>query len=181
MKKKIERTIILFLALVGLYNVATCSVILYPETRDEKVRRYSTPITESELKSFLSLWREFYAKYGEETYFTEVSLIQKLPSEILPINMKLWLRFKGWDTNRFFYFEQRLREILDNINMKRHAKDVISVMNDSLKNENDKAMRENIKSVIATQQNILDNQTTNAEETALVEKYMNDVINVIGK
>ena len=180
MKKKIQKTIILFLALIGLYNVTTCSVMLYPMTREEKIVRYSGQITESELKSFLPLWSEFYAKYGEDADFAEVSLTQKLPSEILPISMKLWLRFRGWETNRFFYFEQRLREILNNINMKRHAKDVIAVMNESLKNESDKATRENIKSVIATQQNILDHQT-DTPETVLVEKYINDVINTIGR
>jgi len=181
MKKKIERTIILFLALIGLYHVTTCSIMLYPETKEEKIIKYSGPITQDELASFLPLWREFFSKYADKTDFSSISFTQNLPSDVLPFNMKLWLRSKGWETNRFFFVEQRLRDIINYINMKRHAKDVISIMNEALDKEKNASTRENIKNVIATQQNVLDEQKSNAQEIALVEKHMNDIINVIGK
>lgn len=179
MKKKFIKTIILILAILGLYDVATCSIMLYPEHRVKDNLKYSRAISAEELDSFLPVWKDFMVEYADSAGISEISLTQKLPSEALSPQMKRWLKKKDWDVNRFFFVEQRLHDIVNYVYIKRHAKDVIEVMTAALKTEKNPAMKENIKNVIASQQEILDNKKINNPETLLIENRLDEIIKVI--
>lgn len=179
MKKKLIKTIILILAIIGLYDVTTCSVMLYPEHKIHNDFRYSGPITAEELDSFLPIWKDFLVEYADSAGVSEVSLTPKLPSDAMPLKMKLWLKNRDWNVNRFFIVEQRLRDIVNYIYIKRHAKEVIEVMTTALETEKDPAMRENIQNVIASQNEILNSNKANNPETLLIESRLDDIIKVI--
>ena len=179
MKKKFWKTVVFVLAIIGLYNVATCSIMLYPEPKNYNFFRYSGPITEEELQSFLPVWEKFVEKYADNAGISEISLTQGLPAEIMPLGMKLWLRNQNWDINRFFYVEQRLHDVVNYVYLKRHAKEVIEVMESAYERESNKDMRENICNVIAIQEELLNNKKANNSETLIIEKHLNEIIRVI--
>ena len=174
MKKKFIKTIILILSIIGLYDVATCSVMLYPE---HKIKQgfNGGAISEKELDEFLPVWSKFIKKYADNAGVSEVSLTQKLPSEALPLKIKIWLKANGWDVNRFFYVEQRLRDDVNYIYIKRHSADVIEVMSKAMENEKNPNSRENIKNVISMQKEIIDSPKLNTPEMLLIERRLDDI------
>ncbi len=174
MKKKMFKLIVLCLSIWGLVNVVTCSVMVYPEARKIGMN-HNTDITEEELLEFMPLRKEFVQKYADNSSVSEISMDNKKPSEVLSFKMRFWILMHNWQTDRFFYVEQRLYDLLNLIYIKRHAFDVIATLSKSLEAEKDTSTIQNMKKIIAEQIEILNSSKMNNSEMRLAEKYFEEL------
>lgn len=77
-------------------------------------------ITPQEMKSFLVVWSQFMQKDLSRSGIQQLSLARGKPSEVLPAPLLRWLRGEGWNADRFFFVEQRLRVIVKTAVLKRN-------------------------------------------------------------
>ena len=76
-------------------------------------------ISHSELNEFLNIWSKLTQSYYGDS-FKGKSL--KKASEY-PNGLQKWLRLQYWDINRFFYDEQRIRDLMEYIDVKQQLED----------------------------------------------------------
>ena len=181
MKKRIFKFVVLCLTLLGLYDVVTCSVMIYPAQKGKNLMQYKGPVSKEEMQIFLETWEEFMVKVGQEEGFSALSFTEQAPSKVLPEEMVTWLNKKRWDVDRFFYAEQRMYDILDDVYLKRHAQDVEKILKESLKSEGNPALRENMESIIAKQEELLNSRRVNSEEFKFIEKHFNEIQKVLDR
>ncbi len=92
--------------------------------------RTTVEITSEEVMEFLPVWREFAEKNLRETQ--QASLGNGLPEDNLSPAAQEWLLRHQWRPQRFFYVEQRLRLILNTLEVRRHSEEVIKNMQKQL-------------------------------------------------
>ena len=178
MKVRILKAVILLLSVVGLYDVATCSIVRYPE-KYKVQEKYDTPLTEEDVVAFVPVWQEFNDEFGDKVNLSELSLSNKLPAETIPYSAGLWLKSKGWSANRYFYVEQRIYDIMHHIYLRKHSLDIIDVMKKSLATETDTAARENINNIITAQEEILNNLSISPGEMEAVETHYAEILQLM--
>jgi len=181
MKKKLFKFIVFCLSIYGLYNVATCSVVDYPTRNIAAMYNYTRPINEQDIQSFLPVWKDFMKKHSNNATSKSVSFSGKIPSEALSFGTILWLKYRGWEANRFFFVEQRLYDLAKTIYLKRYATDIVYVMKKSLETETDPAMRENMQKIIDEQSTVLTMSKHNEKELQAVENNLQSIVDVMGE
>jgi hypothetical protein len=84
---------------------------------------YELEITPAEISAFVRLWPEF-KQLGLDKDFN-VSYMVLLPSEAADWKRKLWFRYHQWDADRFFYVQQRIGYLLQAIEIRRDAQNIL--------------------------------------------------------
>lgn len=74
-------------------------------------------ITHKELNAFLSVYSDMM-----QSTFKEHFNAKSMKSEI-PASFQKWLRLHYWNIDRFFYVEQRIRDLLEYIEVRRQLED----------------------------------------------------------
>lgn len=131
-KMKLNIRKIIFVLLVFWLGVKTYDHY-NPKTEinwDAIPNRTTVEITSEEVMEFLPVWREFTEKNLQETQ--QASLGNGLPEDNLSPAAQEWLLQHQWRPQRFFYVEQRLRLILNTLELRRHSEDVIKNMQSQL-------------------------------------------------
>lgn len=178
MKKTFMKYIILLLSVIGLYHLATCSLIRYPSDNGNE-KFYTAPITEDEVQAFLPVWKKFRKKYTDVIGASEVSFSNKSTTEAMPGSISFWLRRKNFEPNRFFFIEQKIYDIAHRIYLQKHSKDVVALLQKSLEKEQSKSSKENIQNIIKTQENVLSLNNINPDELAIVQKHYTEIMDIL--
>ena len=76
-------------------------------------------ISHRELDAFLNIWSKLMQSRFAGN-FNKKSLSMKTE---YPSSLKKWLRLQYWDINRFFYDEQRIRDLLEYVDIKQQLED----------------------------------------------------------
>lgn len=111
-KKKI---LILLLTFVVLFFVLTTPLSRLGRFNQNKFNlppQAGEVITVPEMKAFLETWSRFLQKDIGKYGVQQVSLTGAKPSEGFSPYLVRWLKKEGWNADRFFYVEQRLKAIV---------------------------------------------------------------------
>ena len=100
----------------------------YERIMNQKRAAYGVEITPAEINSFARLWPE-YKKLGLDKDFN-VSYMVKLPEDAIDWKRRLWFRYHHWDANRFFYVQQRIGYLLQAIDIRRDAQNILDELSD---------------------------------------------------
>ena len=113
-------------------------------------------ISASELNSFLDVW----AKMVQSPIGDKVSLKSLKSKRHYPRMLKSWLKLHNWDTERFFYDEQRIRDLMEYIDAKQHLEDNRKISKTSYINLND---------IISNLEKRIETKSFNEDELELIE------------
>lgn len=119
MKYLLRDLLIIVLAVTGIWFVIT------PLHHIGISRPYAQDIAAGhifdakELDSFLRLWQKANSGYVKN-YMPAASLDEKSRSSIVFLR---WLKLHNWNENRFFYDEQRLRDLAECVELQNNADD----------------------------------------------------------
>lgn len=120
------------------------------------------PLTPEELNAFLDVWGQLMESDLKDAAGQLSLSSQKSYSGILTE----WLEDKGWNTNRFFYDEQRLREVIKCVSLR-------AEFEGNKKLSKQKGI--DLKAIVKEQKERLKYCSFEAEETALVEKNLYEI------
>lgn len=76
------------------------------------MNEYGHKITRKELDAFLDVWSDMMNSTFKESYNNNSLKKEKL------VSFQKWLKLKRWNIDRFFYDEQRIRDILTYLDVK---------------------------------------------------------------
>lgn len=79
-------------------------------------------IDREEMNKFLPIWAEYLASDVSKIGAKQLSLTMGKASEKFPLKTISWLASRGWNADRFFYVEQRLKAIVKSAFMQEHIK-----------------------------------------------------------
>ena len=132
----LKKTLFLLIGVIAIIAVCRCHLgesplAQYDRIMDKKRANYGVEITPAEVSSFMRLWPEF-KKLGLDKDFN-VWYLTALPEDAADWKRKLWFRYHHWDANRFFYVQQRIGYLLQAIEIRRDAQNIL----DSLANRKD--------------------------------------------
>lgn len=108
-----RKLVILVITLIALFAVLTT-----PLQRMGKFNNFDEPPHSGELVSFremddfLRLWSIYLRKNFTQSNVNQISMTQGRASEVASPRLKRWLWTQGWNVDRFFYVEDRLRSIV---------------------------------------------------------------------
>ena len=123
-----------------------------------------------ELNSFLSVWSEFMQKDLSQS-MQQISLQQN--SEI-PSQVKRWLYTKGWNAERFFSTEQRLKELVAIATLQSNMED-----NRRLLKTMPASSTKNLKKIISAQERQFETLNYNSGELALIRRNIYQIEQVL--
>ena len=137
---------------------------------------YDTPpspedvLNVKEINAFLSVWSDFMQKDLSKS-MAQVSLRQD--SEI-PAQVRRWLEANGWNAERFFSMEQRLKELATIATLQNNLEDNRELLKTIPRSEAD-----NLKNIIASQEKQFKSLSYNPEELALVRANLYQIEQVL--
>ena len=123
-----------------------------------------------ELNAFLNIWSDFMQKDLSKS-MQQVSLQQN--SEI-PSKVKRWLGVNGWNAERFFSVEQRLKELVTIATLKNNLED-----NRGLLKTISGSGADNLKNIIASQEKQFKSLKYNPSELMLVQSNLYQIKQVL--
>ncbi|MCQ2741011.1 MAG: hypothetical protein MJ210_02715 [Alphaproteobacteria bacterium] len=154
---KITRLLILTFSFLGLFwfclqpitDIGASKEYMQKPLPEEK-------LTVKELQDFLVLWSQVMQgsmkdSIGQMSLKTE----GKYPKDV-----EQWLKSKKWSAERFFYDEQKIRELLEYVNLRINLKSNIAL---------NKQNGVNLQSIINSQQKRMDKCPYSEDELALIE------------
>ncbi len=106
--------------------------IIYTDSQEEKARQEKILrkpfIDKEEMNRFLPVWSEYLASDVSQIGARQISLTMGKASEKFPLQTIRWLKDRGWNADRFFYVEQRLKAIVKSAFMQEHIKATVHVL-----------------------------------------------------
>lgn len=137
---------------------------------------YDTPpspedvLNVKELNAFLEVWSDFMQKDLSKA-MGQVSLQKN--SEV-PSQVRRWLNANGWNTERFFSMEQRLKELVAIATLQNNLED-----NRGLLKTMSGSGADNLKNIISSQEKQFKALSYNPEELALVRANLYQIEQVL--
>ena len=126
-----KRLMMLVLCVCLIFSVLKCQVAelgweRFKEEIAEKQQKYTEKISAEELDDFISSWAQF-KKLG---WADDLMVSYKIssPSKFMDWKIKIWFVYHKWDADRFFYVQQRLSALLYTLSVRRHAEELISML-----------------------------------------------------
>ena len=120
--------VVIAIILVCRCQLGESPMAQYERIMGQKRASYGVEITPAEVSSFMRLWPEF-KKLGLDKDFN-IWYLTALPSEAADWKRKLWFRYHHWDANRFFYVQQRIGYLLQAIEIRRDAQNILDDLAD---------------------------------------------------
>lgn len=164
-----KKVLILIAAILGLGIVLTTPLSNISRLGMERVKPTAPKelLDVDEINAFLVVWSEF----AQKDISRSMAQISLSSSGEIPTRVIRWLYARGWDAQRFFVVEQRLRELV-----------AIATLQNSLE-DNRKLMSKmsggNLKDIVASQENQLKAQKYNPQELALVRGNLYQISQVL--
>lgn len=132
-------------------------------------------VSSDEMHKFLQVWPKYINNDVSKLAVFQVSFKDDLPSKSLNKKVINWLDSKDWNTDRFFYVEQRLRAIVQTIENKKHVADMQKILQTQLATEKNPSVIESIQQNLASQVQGFNVERISPEEQDMVEQNL-DVI-----
>lgn len=176
--KKSDKKIILTASLLALAIFVT-QPMHYPQERNRSRPKVTTELNHqgsqldfTETKQFLELWSDYLTKRIGKSGGYSVSLSNQDIKKALPARSVKWIEDNGWDVQRFFYVEQRLRSIIKAASLKEQARDSRESLEQQLAANNDPAVAQGIRKLLEEQKNLYKIENVSEEEIAMVEPHL---------
>lgn len=132
-------------------------------------------VTPEEMEAFLPVWSKYAHSKISKNNFRQISLSDKTASK----KLEKWLYKRGWQVERFFYVEQRLSAIIKSIYLQKHSADTIKILSEQLKSETNPQIANNIKKLIASQEQISNVEGVSAAEMSMVSPKLEEVEQIL--
>ena len=149
--------------LVLKYDVSESKWLTAKKQIAQQKESYSEEINAQEVDNFLIACTEF-EKLGISDYINSSNHPPSLPQ--LDWKAQIWLVYHHWDTDRFFYVSRRIKEILQEIEVRHLAENLIA----KLKNTPDIP---GAREMIDLQNKILQQQKYTSSELLIIESRQN--------
>ncbi len=162
-----RKIVLIFAVIFILTGALTAALNIYKEKRLEEINQPKT-IGNIEMQRFLQTWSEYLESKASRKGISQLSLSTKEASEALPSATVEWLKERGWNANRFFYVEQRLKAVVRSAFFQYHSQKMTEILDAQLKGENDKVITDNIKSLIDLQSKNMNIEKVTRAEIELV-------------
>lgn len=121
--------------LIFLALVITIYVIRSPLMNGSAIKKialnpadFSSVISHNQMNDFLKVWAEYLKDDVSKIGSRQLSLMVGKASEKFPLKTINWLTARGWDADRFFYVEQRMKAIVKSAFLQDHIKSTIKVL-----------------------------------------------------
>lgn len=114
-------------------------------------------ITFDEMNRFLETWSKFITKKYHLDGKEKIDWYDKKPQKVFPHNTLKWVENQGWDVNRFFEVENRLRAITIYASRKKGSDLIIRSLENQLAQTTDPEMTRNIMAMIDEQSEMYKN------------------------
>lgn len=139
----------------------------------------SRTISQNELRAFLKTWHRYRQEGMDKLGFTELSLVtNSSPAQANP-DLARWLERKGWDADRFFYIEERIRAIISTIKRDEQiAKNQKLMLQQAKAGGSSELSTALLKNAEAQNQKINIEKITSAER-AMIKPQMQDIISLL--
>lgn len=152
-------------------------IILTPLNRIGKIsfNNYDTPptpgeaITFQEMNAFLEVWSKYLQKDIGKYGLQQISLVVGKPSEKFPPQLVRWLDQEGWNVDRFFYLEQRLKAIVKTALLMEHLEANRQIYTQMSGRGGDSAALENMRRILQEQEHNLNAEKISPQELGLVK------------
>lgn len=138
----------------------------------EKLPEQGEILDVDELNSFLSVWADFMGKDVAGYKSQQLSLSSRGASDGFPPQLVRWLKRQGWSAERFFYNEQKIRELA---NIAELQKSIESNQKLLKKLGKDGAAGANLKDIISRQEEQLKLTRANPQELELIKTNLYQV------
>lgn len=89
---------------------------------------YTETVSHNEMNNFLRVWSKYLQDDVSKIGARQVSLTMGPASEKFPIQTINWLTKEGWNADRFFYVEQRMKAIVKSAFLQEHIKSTIAML-----------------------------------------------------
>lgn len=121
-----------------------------------------------EMNNFLEVWAEYLQSDISDIGSRQLSLTMGKASEKFPLEMISWLAKRGWNADRFFYVEQRLKAIVKSAFLQEHIRSTIAILEKQADAERNPQVADNIRRLIAAQKQRINVEKISPEELAMV-------------
>lgn len=85
-------------------------------------------ISHNEMNDFLRVWSKYLQNDVSKIGAKQISLTMGTASEKFPLQTINWLAAQGWNADRFFFVEQRMKAIVKSAFLQNHIKSTIHVL-----------------------------------------------------
>lgn len=124
-----KQSVFFIIGVLAIIAVSRCQMVETTWHRSgdimsEKRSRYTEEISLEELNDFMKRWPEF----NEMNMLDGVDRtnVEDKISKALTWKMRIWFVYRHWDAERFFYVYSRLLTLLEELNVRREAQNIIN-------------------------------------------------------
>lgn len=138
------------------------------------------PISEREINSFLAVWPKFANSWVSRIGANYLSLTTTdNPEKKMPYITRIWINRQGWEVNRFFYVEQRLKAIVASLKAEDRANDTIKVLESQLGVQTNPSAVEGIRRLINAQKDLMNIEKVTQAERNSVRPHLNEIADLL--
>lgn len=181
-----------------LFSIVAC-IVLYtnfvlfekPETfrlKEEVLREkedkdiVGEPLSREEINSFMNVWGDYKNSWVGNLGIRQLSLTTSdSQAKKVPYITRAWINRKGWEVDRFFYVEERLKAIVISLSVEDRAKKTVDVLEKQYKLEKNQANKDNIKRLIDYQKQLLNIEKVSKKERDMVRPYLQDIAELLSE
>lgn len=128
------------------------------------------------MNSFLGLWSELMHKDIGGYRSQQLSLSNQSTQNGFPPQLVRWLNRQGWSAERFFYDEQKLREL---VNVARLEKTIAANENLLKQNTVNDTLKTSLREIVGKHKKQLSAIKVNPQELALVKENLYQITQIL--
>ena len=106
--------------------------LMHTDSKEAKIKLEQmlrkTTVDKAEMDRFLPVWAEYLEDGVSRIGARQISLTMGPASEKFPVKTVNWLAARGWNADRFFYVEQRMKAIVKSAFLQEHVKSTIRML-----------------------------------------------------
>ncbi len=126
-------------------------------------------LTADKINAFLLTWSEFMSKDVSRFGVQQISLTDGRPGEKFSPQLIRWLDGQGWNVDRFFFIEQRLKAAVKTAALTEHLEANKKVLRQLRLNDASDSELENMKKIIARQEQQINAEKITDGELSLIK------------
>ena len=139
------------------------------------------PITPYEINSFLEIWPDYVESWVSKLGVAQLSLTNaKKIDRKLPYITIIWLNRRGWEAERFFYVEQRLKSIVRSAQTEEYVRETVDML-EKKRLQTSGSAAQNIQSMIDYHKKSLNVEKVSKAEIDMVRPNLSKISEVLEK
>lgn len=136
----------------------------------------SETISQNELRAFLKTWHRYHREGIDKLGFTELSLVTDSTAAEANPDVARWLERKGWNADRFFYVEGRIRAIISTIKKDEQIEQNRRLMLQQAQSAGDSELSRTLLKSAEEQNRKFNVEKITPQERAMIRPQMDDII-----